>query len=188
MTYTAENPHADGIASPGACPCYRPPRHIDLHDQFSTHDNWMLDRRPVVSKLPLHRIVAAKMSPHISISPEPVLADHVPPPGTQVFARSLTWSRFLSLFPPEKLSRKELRVRNCSEGIRKTQILGCKLTPHKPWSLGCNFKKHDLSGVNSHPKNHGFWGVHCTLSTMVSGVAIATPEDRERVVYWYSIQ
>jgi hypothetical protein len=34
------------------------------------------DRRPVVSKRPLHSYDAAKMSPHISIGPEPVLADH----------------------------------------------------------------------------------------------------------------
>jgi hypothetical protein len=31
MTYTAENPHADGSAAPGARPRYRPPRHRNLH-------------------------------------------------------------------------------------------------------------------------------------------------------------
>ena len=37
---------------------------------------WQQDRRPVVSKRPLHSINAAKMSPHIRIGPEPVLAAH----------------------------------------------------------------------------------------------------------------
>ena len=39
MTYTAENPHADGSAAPGARPRYRPPRHHDLHVTSRTHDN-----------------------------------------------------------------------------------------------------------------------------------------------------
>jgi hypothetical protein len=38
MTYTAENPHADGSAAPGARPRYRPPRHHDLHATSRTHD------------------------------------------------------------------------------------------------------------------------------------------------------
>jgi len=41
MTYTAENPHADGRASSGTRPRYRPPSHIDLPATSSTHYNWM---------------------------------------------------------------------------------------------------------------------------------------------------
>ena len=37
---------------------------------------WLQDRRPVVSKLPLHSCAAAKMSTHIHIDLEPVLAAH----------------------------------------------------------------------------------------------------------------
>ena len=89
MTYTAENPHADGSATPGARPRYQPTRHSDLHATSNTHDNWMDARqtscrwrqdRPPVSKLPLHSSTAAKMSPHIRIGPEPVLAAHAPSP------------------------------------------------------------------------------------------------------------
>ena len=36
MTYTAENPHADGSASSGARPRYRQPRHSDLPDTSLT--------------------------------------------------------------------------------------------------------------------------------------------------------
>jgi hypothetical protein len=39
------------------------------------------DRRPVVSKRPLHSLAAAKMSPHIHIGPEPVLAAHARSPS-----------------------------------------------------------------------------------------------------------
>ena len=45
MTYTAENPHADGSAAPGARPRYRPPRHRDLHATSRTHDNRMAGRQ-----------------------------------------------------------------------------------------------------------------------------------------------
>ena len=45
MTYTAENPHADGSAAPGARPRYRPPRHRDLHATSHTHDNRMAGRQ-----------------------------------------------------------------------------------------------------------------------------------------------
>jgi len=45
MTYTAENPHADGSAAPGARPHYRPPRHRDLPATSRTHDNWMAARQ-----------------------------------------------------------------------------------------------------------------------------------------------
>ena len=41
---------------------------------------WRQDRRPVVSKRPLHSRAAAKMSPHIRIGPEPVLAAHARSP------------------------------------------------------------------------------------------------------------
>jgi len=41
-----------------------------------TTTGWRQDRRPVVSKRPLHSLAAAKMSPHIHIGPEPVLAAH----------------------------------------------------------------------------------------------------------------
>ena len=42
------------------------------------HHLWREDRCPVVSKHPLHSRAAAKMSPHILISPEPVLTAHAP--------------------------------------------------------------------------------------------------------------
>jgi hypothetical protein len=45
MTYTAENPHADGSASPGARPRYQPPCHRDLPATSRTHDNWMESRQ-----------------------------------------------------------------------------------------------------------------------------------------------
>ena len=45
MTYTAENPHADGSAAPGARPRYRPPRHSDLPATSRTHHNWMAARQ-----------------------------------------------------------------------------------------------------------------------------------------------
>ena len=41
MTYTAENPHTDGSAAPGARPRYRPPRHSDHHATSRTHNNRM---------------------------------------------------------------------------------------------------------------------------------------------------
>ena len=47
MTYTAETPHADGSAAPGARPRYRPPRHSDLHDTSRTHDNRPCSDMPV---------------------------------------------------------------------------------------------------------------------------------------------
>jgi hypothetical protein len=46
-----------------------------------TKIGWMQDRRPVVSKRPLHSCVAAKMSPHIRIGPEPVLTAHARSPS-----------------------------------------------------------------------------------------------------------
>jgi hypothetical protein len=45
MTYTTENPHADGSAAPGARPRYRQPLHRDLPDTSRTHDNWMAARQ-----------------------------------------------------------------------------------------------------------------------------------------------
>ena len=45
-----------------------------------TTTGWRQDRRPVVSKRPLHNLAAAKMSPHIHIGPEPVLAAHARSP------------------------------------------------------------------------------------------------------------
>ena len=42
------------------------------------HHLWREDRCLVVSKQPLHSRAAAKMSQHISISPEPVLTNHTP--------------------------------------------------------------------------------------------------------------
>jgi hypothetical protein len=53
MTYTAENPHADGSAAPGARPRLRPPRRRDPHAHASarpttrprTHDNRMAGRQ-----------------------------------------------------------------------------------------------------------------------------------------------
>jgi len=78
MIDTAGNPHADGSAASGARPRQRQSRHCNPPDTSSSHDNWVsaTDRRPVVSKRPLHSLAAAKMSPHIHIGPEPVLAAH----------------------------------------------------------------------------------------------------------------
>ena len=45
MTYTAENPHADGSTAPGARPRYRPPRHRDLPATSRTHENWKAARQ-----------------------------------------------------------------------------------------------------------------------------------------------
>jgi len=45
MTYTAENPHTDGSAAPGARPRYRPPRHSDHHATSRTHNNRMAGRQ-----------------------------------------------------------------------------------------------------------------------------------------------
>jgi hypothetical protein len=73
MTYNAENPHADGIAAPGARPrfSFRPPRRSDPHvtSPAPTTTGWREDRCPVVSKRPLHSHAAAKMSQHINIGP-----------------------------------------------------------------------------------------------------------------------
>ena len=44
MTYTAENPHADGSAAPGARPS-RQTRHSDPPATPRTHDNWMAARQ-----------------------------------------------------------------------------------------------------------------------------------------------
>jgi hypothetical protein len=82
MTYTAENPHADGSAASGARPRFRPPRRRDPYatSPAPTTTGWRGDRCPVVSKRPLHSRAAAKMSPHIRIGPEPVLAANAPSP------------------------------------------------------------------------------------------------------------
>jgi len=50
MTYTAENPHADGtkspsIVMPGARPRHRPTRHSDPPYTPWKHDNWMPARQ-----------------------------------------------------------------------------------------------------------------------------------------------
>jgi hypothetical protein len=78
----AENPHADGDAASGAHPRFRPPLRHDPHvtSPAPTTTGCREDRCPVVNKLPLHSCAAAKMSPHIRIGPEPVLADHAPSP------------------------------------------------------------------------------------------------------------
>jgi hypothetical protein len=46
MTYTAETPHTDGSAAPGARPRFRPPRRRDPHATFPrTHDSRMAGRQ-----------------------------------------------------------------------------------------------------------------------------------------------
>jgi hypothetical protein len=82
MTYTAENPHADGSAVPGARPRFRPPRRRDPHatSPAPTTTGCREDRCPVVSKRPLQSRAEAKMSPHIRIGPEPVLTAYAPSP------------------------------------------------------------------------------------------------------------
>ena len=74
--------HHHGSATPGARPRFRPPRSSEPHDTSPapTTTGWREDRCPVVSKRPLHSRAATKMSPHIRIGPEPVLAAHVPSP------------------------------------------------------------------------------------------------------------
>lgn len=81
MIYTAENPHADGSAAPGARPRHRPSRHRDPPATSRTHDNWMAARQTSCCQqtAPPPRD-AAKMSPHIRIGPEPVLAAHARSP------------------------------------------------------------------------------------------------------------
>jgi hypothetical protein len=78
MTYTAENPHADGRASPGARPLFQQTCCSDPHatSPAPTTTGCLEDRCPVVSKQLLHSRAAANMSPHIRISQEPVLTDH----------------------------------------------------------------------------------------------------------------
>jgi hypothetical protein len=84
MTYTAENPPADGINTPGVRPRFRPPRRRDPHDMSpaSTTTGCQEDKCPVVSKRPLHSRAELQqtMSLHIRIGPEPVLTAHVPSP------------------------------------------------------------------------------------------------------------
>jgi hypothetical protein len=55
MTYTAENPHADGSVAPRARPRFRLPRHRDPHatSPAPTTTGWREDRCPVVSKRPI---------------------------------------------------------------------------------------------------------------------------------------
>ena len=60
--------HAHATARPATVTPLPRPAH--------TTTGWRQDRRPVVSKRPLHSLAAAKMSPHIHIGPEPVLAAH----------------------------------------------------------------------------------------------------------------
>jgi hypothetical protein len=60
--------HAHATARPATATPLPRPAH--------TTTGWRQDRRPVVSKRPLPRLAAAKMSPHIHIGPEPVLAAH----------------------------------------------------------------------------------------------------------------
>jgi hypothetical protein len=82
MTYTVENPHADGRDSTGARPCFHPTSPINPHatSPAPTTTGCREDRCPVVSKQQFHSRATAKMSPHISIGPEPVLTAHAPSP------------------------------------------------------------------------------------------------------------
>ena len=82
MTNTAETPHADGRASPGARPLFQQTCCSDPHatSPAPTTTGCLEDRCPVVSKQLLHSRAAAKMLPHIRISPEPVLTAHAPSP------------------------------------------------------------------------------------------------------------
>ncbi len=80
MTYTAENPHADGSTASGARPRFLPTSNSEPNDTSSapTTTGWREDRCPVVSKQPLHSHAAAKMSQHICICQEPILTSHAP--------------------------------------------------------------------------------------------------------------
>ena len=46
----------------------------------TTRTGWREGRCPIIRKRPLHSQAAEKMSPHISIGPEPVLSAHAPSP------------------------------------------------------------------------------------------------------------
>jgi hypothetical protein len=81
MTYTAETPHAEIAPRPEhAHATDRPATATFPPRPAHTTIGWRQDRRPVVSKRPLHSRAAAKMSPHIRIGPEPVLAAHARSP------------------------------------------------------------------------------------------------------------
>ena len=82
MTYTAESPHADGRATSGTRPRFRPPRRREPHatSPAPTTTGCLEDRCPVVSKRPLHSRAAANMSQYIFIGPEPVLTNHAQSP------------------------------------------------------------------------------------------------------------
>jgi hypothetical protein len=82
MTYTAENPHADGSVSTGARPRFRPPRRRDPTTRLPHPRQQDVGKIDVLSSSngPFHSRAAAKMSPHIRIGPEPVPTVHAPSP------------------------------------------------------------------------------------------------------------
>ena len=71
---------------------------------------WRQDRRPVVSKRPLHSRAAAKMSPHIHIGPDPVLAAHARPPpaaGSHSLAGEDSAPHLEQIFPGNTFSNHD---------------------------------------------------------------------------------
>ena len=81
MTYTAETlkPRTQmaALRPEHAHPTDRPDTVTFMTRPAHTTIGWRQDRRPVVSKLPLHSHAAAKMSLHIRIGPETVLAEQL---------------------------------------------------------------------------------------------------------------
>jgi hypothetical protein len=86
MTYTAETPHTDGSAAPGARPRFRPPRRRDPHATFPrTHDSRMAGRQmscrqqtacgpsTVAMQQRCHRTSASARSPSWPPMPRPLL-------------------------------------------------------------------------------------------------------------------
>ena len=84
---------------------------------------WLQDRRPVVSKRPLHSCDAAKMSPHICICPQPVLSDHVPSPpaaGSHCQAREVSAPHCGTEIPTDSETAYHLTLEETSPALENT--------------------------------------------------------------------
>ena len=87
-TYTAENPHADGSASPGARPLFRTPRRRDPHatSPAPTTTGWgkidvlssVNGSSTVVLQQRCHRTSASARSPSAHAPPPPAAGTHSP--------------------------------------------------------------------------------------------------------------
>ena len=98
MTYTAENPHADGSAEPGAHPQYQLPRHSDVHDTSSTHYNWMAARqmscRQQTAPPQLHCSKDVTAHPHL---PGPLLLWGPAMPGPLLQLAATIWPELIQV-------------------------------------------------------------------------------------------